>query len=241
VRQACPADEAGLWQAFRHGANDGARKQLIERHMDFARIMAGKLFARRTSNDVLFEEYVQLASVALIECVDRFEPGGAATFRTYASHRISGAILSGLESMSDRARQSALKRRTEQERAQSLRADGDNPTSDTFSKLASLAIGLAVGFMLDDVAAFRDEDSAYVDNAYSSLATRQMHHRLRQLVEQLPERERSIVHSHYFNEVPFEQLATELKLTKGRVSQLHKRAIDTLHAGLRAEAIDLST
>jgi RNA polymerase sigma factor FliA len=234
-------DEAALWHACRKGNDGRARTRLIERHIEFARIVAARLYARRFCDEIEFDEYLQMARVALIECVDRYEANGVATFRTYAGHRINGAILSGLEAMTDRARQSALKRRTEQERAQSLRIDGGGPRSDTFGKLASLAVGLAIGFMLDDVGAFRDEDGAYADNAYSALAERQMHRRLRQLAEQLPDREAFIVRSHYFNEVPFEQLATEMRLTKGRVSQLHKRAIETLHAGLRAEALDLST
>jgi RNA polymerase sigma factor FliA len=234
-------DEPALWQAWREAADAGARTRLIERHIEFARIIAARLYSRRFSDDIEFDDYLQLARVALIECVDRYDPTREATFRTYASHRVHGAILSGLEAMTDRACQIALKRRTERERSASLTIPGSGTQSDTFAKLASLAVGLAIGFMLDDIASYREESGAYADNAYTALALRQMHRRLRQLVDQLPEREAHIIRSHYFGEVPFERIAAEMRLTKGRISQLHKRAIELLHLGLRAESLDIST
>jgi RNA polymerase sigma factor for flagellar operon FliA len=234
-------EEARLWSAWRRHGDAMARARLIELHIDFARIVAARLYARRFSDEVEFDEYLQMARVALIESVDRYEAGGEATFRTFASHRVHGAVLSGLEAMTERARQVALKRRTERERLESLREDQAAADGDTFSDLASLAVGLAIGFMLEDVGAYREDEAAYPDNAYSALALRQVQRRLSDRVDKLPEREAHIVRRHYFLHVPFEQIAVELKLTKGRVSQLHKRAIETLHEGLRAEGIDLST
>jgi RNA polymerase sigma factor for flagellar operon FliA len=235
-------EEARVWQAWRSGGDAKARARLIELHIDFARIVAARLYARRFSDEVEFDEYLQMARVALIESVDRYDAGGTATFRTFASHRVHGAVLSGLEAMTERARQVALKRRTERERVESLREEGDAADDgDTFSELASLTVGLAIGFMLEDVGAYREEDATYPDNAYSALALRQLQRRLGALVDRLGEREAHIVRQHYFLHVPFEHIAVELKLTKGRVSQLHKRAIEALHAGLRAEGIDLTT
>ena len=238
--EACD-EEARLWSAWRVHGDLKARARLIELHIEFARIVAARLYARRFSDEVEFDEYLQMARVALIESIDRYEAGGEATFRTFASHRVHGAVLSGLEAMTERARQIALKRRTERERLESLRQDQAAAAGDPFSDLASLAVGLAIGFMLEDVGAYREDEAAYPDNAYSALALRQAQRRLSDLVNKLPQREAHIVRQHYFLHVPFEQIAVELKLTKGRVSQLHKRAIETMHEGLRGEGIDLST
>lgn len=242
IERAAPiADEPGLWVAWREAADTKARTRLIERHIEFARIIAARLYSRRFSDEVEFDEYLQIARVALIESIDRYEDAGEATFRTFASHRVHGAILSGLEALSDRARQSALKRRTERERSQSLRSEPPDAVGDTFSRLASIAVGLAIGFMLDDVGAFREEEGAYADNAYSALASRQVYKRLRGLVDSLPVREANVVRQHYFQQIAFEQIAVQMELTKGRVSQLHKRAVEMLRDSLRVERIDLST
>lgn len=153
-------EESRLWRAWRQLRDAAARERLIHLHFGFARIMAGKLYARRHTDEVEFDEYLQLASVGLIESIDRYDPEQGASFRTYASHRIQGAILSGLEALTERASQLALRRRIEQERLQSLQAGSDVPAGDAFSRLASIAVGLALGFMLEDLAAFRAEEGA---------------------------------------------------------------------------------
>lgn len=47
-------------------------------------------------------------------------------------------------------------------------------------------------------------------------------------LEQLPARERRIMRRHYFEGVPFEQIATECGVTPARVSQLKSRALARL-------------
>lgn len=236
-------EERRLWLAWREAGDGAAREQLVHRHLEFARMLAAKLYGRRPTDDVEFADYMQLASVGLLEAVDRYDPDQGASFRTYASHRIQGAVLSGLESLTERARQVALKRRLEQERLQSLQAaeEGDEaPAGDAFRRLAAVAVGLALGFMLEDVALVRGDDAAYGDNAYANAELRQLQRRLQKLVNELPEREARIVRHHYFQQVPFDEIAQQMNLSKGRVSQLHKRALQALRAGLEAPKVNLT-
>lgn len=222
---AASTEESQLWHAWRRHGDTSARERLVHLHMDFARILSGKLYARRYTDEVEFVEYLQLASVGLIESIDRFDPERGASFRTYASHRIQGAILSGLEALTERGRQLALKRRIEQERLQSLREGSQAAVGDTFARLASIAVGLALGFMPDDMASFRAQEGSYGDNAYSASELRQLQRRLVKLVGELPEREAKIIRHHYFPQIPFDEIARSLALTKGRVSQLHGHAL----------------
>jgi RNA polymerase sigma factor FliA len=234
-------EEAASWRAWREQRDLAARERLVLRHLEFARIMAGKLFARRTSDEIAFDEYMQLASVGLLEAVDRYDPQLGASFRTYAAHRIQGAILSGLEALTERQRQIALKRRVAQERMDSLKAGAKPDEEDAFSRLASVAVGLALGFMLDDANLYQAQESAYGDNTYTACETRQIQRRLYELAKELPERESKIIVRHYFQQIPFDEIAATLGLTKGRVSQIHKRAIAMLRDGLRGNGIvDLS-
>jgi RNA polymerase sigma factor for flagellar operon FliA len=236
-------EERRLWSAWREQRDAAARERLVHLHLDFARILAAKLYARRPTDDVEFAEYFQLASVGLLEAVDRYDPTLGASFRTYASHRIQGAVLSGLEALTERARQVALKRRLEQERLQSLKEAGDAGEArggDAFRRLAAVAVGLALGFMLEDVGLFRHEDALSGDNAYGNVELRQLLRRLQKLVSELPEREAKIIRHHYFQQVPFDEIAQQMSLTKGRVSQLHKRALQALRAGLESPTVNLT-
>ena len=49
----------------------------------------------------------------------------------------------------------------------------------------------------------------------------------------LPARERDILRHHYIDGVGFDQLAVLLGVSKGRVSQLHRSALDLLRKRLR--------
>lgn len=224
--------ETALWAAWKGAGDRGAREALITLHYDFARIMAGKMYARRATDEVGFEEYLQLASVALIESVDRYEPSSGASFRTYAGHRITGAILNGLAGMTERSRQIALKRRIERERLESIRDMHEADLQDTFERLAEVAVGLAIGFMLDNSSVVCDGEAAYSDNAYERVMVRQMRERIMARVAQLPEREATVIRYHYLQQLPFDEIGQLLGVTKGRVSQIHRKGLALLRKTL---------
>lgn len=229
-------EEGDLWAALRAGARTEVRERLIELHLPFARIMAAKLFARRMNDEIEFAEYLQLASVGLIECVDRYDPALGASFRTYASHRITGAVLDGIATMTEKQEQIAFRKRVRAERLESLKdanpvADGN--ADDLFAALARVAVGLALGYILEDSGMYRGEEGSGPDLGYHAVELRQLQARVRALVDTLPERERRIVSLHYLNLVPFETIAEMFGISKGRVSQLHRRAIEMLREETR--------
>jgi RNA polymerase sigma factor FliA len=92
-------------------------------------------------------------------------------------------------------------------------------------RLADLAVGLALGFALD-AGVDESEGPSTPDNAYVRVELMQLRRRIAELTERLPESERRVIVRHYFQQLPFDEIALGLGLTKGRVSQLH-------HAGLR--------
>jgi RNA polymerase sigma factor for flagellar operon FliA len=224
-----PEEEAGLWAELACGRGADARTRLIEMHLPFARIMAAKLYAGRYHDEIEFAEYMQFATVGLIECVDRYDLSHGATFRTYAARRIEGAILNGLESASERHEQAAFRRRLRKDRLDSLRDEAAaSGTAALFESLARVAVGLALGYILEDSGMFSDGDRPGADDTYRSLELKQLGSRVRALVDELPERERKVIRYHYLQAVPFEAIAAMLGVTKGRVSQLHRRAMDRL-------------
>jgi RNA polymerase sigma factor for flagellar operon FliA len=84
--------------------------------------------------------------------------------------------------------------------------------------------------MLDEVALYRAEEAANGDNA-------QIRTRLARLVNELPERESMIVRHHDFQQIPFDEIAASMELTKGRVSQIHRRAMSMLRDGSRGHGV----
>jgi len=225
--------EVELWRRWRESSDAVARDELVVRHMPFARVMALKLFRGRYSDEFEFADYLQFANLGMLEALQHYDPTRGAGFRTYSALRIRGSVLDGLTSMSERQQQIETRRRVVRERSESIVA-GRASRRDAFADLAEVAIGLALGYMLEGTAMFQQEESVESDGGYLRMELRQMCGQIRGLVEQLPAAERTVVKSHYLNHIAFTEIAVSLGVTKARVSQLHHQALARLRQALGA-------
>src|SRR5215467_10412891 len=188
-------DEAELWRRFQ-GENDAAaRTRLIELHVPFARILAAKLFAARRVRDTEFEDYLHYALIGMMEAVDRFDPSRNVLFRTFAAHRIQGSILNNVERLSERDEQLALKARLRKQRLQSLREGGEEGAraSPLFEQMAEVAVGLALGYMLEGSGMYVGPEDSRNDDVYSGQELKQLRATVQAIIEILPEREKDVI------------------------------------------------
>ena len=232
-------EERRLWEAA--GAGDqAARSALIEAYLPFARIMAARAFARRTDQELEFDEYLQFGTVGLIEAVDRYQPG-LACYKTLSGYRIHGAILSGLEHTSEKREQIAMRKRLQAERQESVVVPSGAKDDDLFQHLAHAAIGLALGFIMEQPEAFAHADAVELGNPYGATEIRQLRSKVRALIDRLPERERTVIKYHYLNQVLFADIAKDMNITRGRISQLHRRGLELLHEMIKTvDACDVA-
>jgi RNA polymerase sigma factor for flagellar operon FliA len=228
--------EASLWRELQAGSQL-ARTQLFDRHAGFARGLALRHFRQRTGSDIELEDLKQLAYAGLLEALGRFDPDRGAPFRAFAARRITGSILDGVAKSSELREQLAHRRRIRRARVDSL-ATGEVAAlsaAEALAQLSDLVSGLALGFMLDKGLFVAGEDEADDQpNAYQSLAWRQLTRRVVAEVRALPERERIIIEQHYGRGVDFQRLGQLLGVTKGRISQIHKDAVQRLRRSLGA-------
>jgi RNA polymerase sigma factor for flagellar operon FliA len=225
-----PADreERELWARSRDG-EEAARAGLVTRYVPYAKAIAAKLYARRPLNDVEFEDYQQFAMVGLLEAIDRYQTGRGARFTTFAMTRIRGAVLTGVERVTERRQQVAFRRRVMAERVSSMvKDDGTLRGEALLGELATVGVGVALGFILEGTGMVLRPEDGLPDNAYTQLELRRAHRHLWVMAKELTPREREVLELHYRDSMRFEQIARTLKLTKGRVSQLHQQAVGRL-------------
>ena len=114
-------DDAALWSRLR-GSGDGlARDELLKRHIPYARVVAATLYGRRFHDEIPFDDYLQLARLGMLEAMERFDPERGVQFRTFASRRMHGAILNGLERATEKQQQIAARRRVRAEALQDVK------------------------------------------------------------------------------------------------------------------------
>ncbi len=227
--------ERNLWRELEQDRSASARFVLIDHYSYLARINASHCYRTRASDDVEYDDYLQFAMLGLIEAVQRYEPDTGASFPTYANYRIKGAVLNGLEKSTEQRDQAAYLRRRQKERVTSIAQRDVQTQDDPFSRLVDVTIEMALSFMLEESGMLlMEQDTGDVLYQVEEIKALSVH--LESLVDRLPERERYIIRYHYYHSMPFEALAKCLAISKGRVSQLHKRALQRIREGYEQEA-----
>lgn len=223
--------EASLWRRFRFDDDLNCREAIFNRYRVMALKIARKQFRGRPAYGLERSDFEQFAYAGLLEAIDKYDPMRKVPFSAFARFRILGSISDGVTRSSEAAAGYSYERRVELDRLKSL--DAGNASDDPLAQISNLAVGLALGFMLEDAGLLSTNDGEHArPNAYESLSWRELKLKLSEEVESLPSKERTVVKQHYSNGVTFVQIAQLLNLSKGRISQLHKAAIGRLRGAI---------
>ena len=221
--------EEEYWKTLKANPQASERFTLIDHYTYLARNSAVHYYRLRSSDDIEFNDYLQLAMLGLLESVQRYDPDKGASFSTFANYRIKGALLNGLEKSTELRDQIAFFRRSRRTRITSITDNNLNENDDQFTKLVSVTVELALSFMLED-AGFLLRDDMLDDELYNKECSRILSTQLGMIIDNLPEKERLIIRNHYFHAMSFDDLAKLCSLSKGRISQLHKTALTKIRA-----------
>ncbi len=235
---------AALWQRFSADGDPQARERLILQYAPLVKYVAGRVSVGLPSH-VEVADLTSYGMFGLIDAVERYDPARGVRFESYAIQRIRGAIIDELRSLDWIPRSVRSKARQVEEALQDLehrlgRSPGEEELAGelgmdldemrrTLSQVALtsvVALDEAVGG--DDearsplVERLPDRSSpdpeARVDDA-------EMRRLLATTVDELGERERSVVVLYYFEGLTLAQIGEVLGVTESRVSQIHSKSV----------------
>lgn len=225
------AVEAALWRKVRHEADVESRTQLFEHYAAWARSVARREWRRRPAYGLERADFEHFAIAGLLQAMDRFDPLGGHSFEGFARPRIRGAISDGIAASSEAAAQYTFRRRLERERLSSLREGASE--GDAIARLSGIVAGLAIGLIVEDASEVLQSLPSPEPDAYESRAWREMQRNLMAALAAMKEPDRTIVHQHYVNGLEFAEIAELLKLSRARISQIHRSALMALRLQLR--------
>ncbi|HEY0959829.1 MAG TPA: sigma-70 family RNA polymerase sigma factor [Novosphingobium sp.] len=230
-------EEERLWHELIEDGSAKAREKLFALHTRFARNIGRRICRERNYGDIDPHDVDQAAFAGLIEALDRFDPSRGTPFRGFAVSRISGNVIDTISKMNEMREQISWRHRIRSQRVRSLHVGNTEAlsTEQAMDALIEIAVGLAVGFMLEGTGLYQEEDAVVAPNAYESAAWNDMRSTLRACLEKLPDRERLVLSHHYFDGIAFDQIAALYRLSKGRISQLHRSALDRLRRTMREQ------
>jgi RNA polymerase sigma factor FliA len=234
MRPLLAGEEGHEWARLKSSGSPADREALFSRYWPLARRIARRYFNDGNGRHIEFQELTQLASLGLLQAIDRYDPELGVPFRYYCTRRIVGSILNGLSKHSEVDSQISHGRRIYRERVKSLAADERIPETieATLDFLGEIAAKLAIGLMLDQNSNGVAEPHDPSPNAYDTLVWSQALKNLRHELTQIDDREQKIIRLHYLEGLTFEQVAAVLGLTKGRISQIHKATLALLRKRL---------
>jgi RNA polymerase sigma factor for flagellar operon FliA len=226
------AEAVALWQRFEERQESETRAHLIERYLPLSRMIAASLYSKRIAHDAEFADYMQYATLGLIEAVDSFDWRRGVSFNTFAGYRIQGSVRNHLTSFSEHREQAGLLYRLKKERAESIKLGDGAPVKQRRSRtrllheMADVTVIWALSHLLEGSGMLAPhKEPHYLEQFYDSVELRQLKEKLVNLVDALPVQERRVIKYHYFQNLEFAEVAGTLGLTKSRISQVHKNAL----------------
>ena len=215
------------------------RDELVVAHLGLAKYFARR-FANRGEPD---DDLVQVASLALVNAVDRFDPERGVEFSTFASSTIAGELKRHFR---DRGWAVRAPRRIQELYLQL--GELLNELTQTLGRSPTVhELAAAAGVSADDVlealeagqsyrlasldATAPDEDGSLIDRLGEEDSRFEQTDRrmaLAPLLAMLPERERLIFHLRFFEGMTQKSIADEIGISQMHVSRLLARSMATL-------------
>ncbi|MCO7223701.1 sigma-70 family RNA polymerase sigma factor [Pleionea sp. CnH1-48] len=209
--------EAELWEAYQAEGRT-SKETVLTFYRDWIVSEAKHHFYSIKPKGIELSDFIQHAMVATLESIDRFDINKSVSFKTYAKPRIRGEIIN---SMGNYSEQQSIVRRAHFERHDLFDGDGD----DLFKTILDMVTGYALNILyhdyyqrfytLDDPSSLVKDEELTQDILKRAIAT-------------LPDMEQKVVEYHYSCGLNFSQVAKLLGVSKGRVSQVFKSALQHL-------------
>lgn len=235
------ADRDRLFERFSSNRSEANRNTIVESFVPLAEFFAGRYKDRGVES----EDLRQVAKMALVKAVDRFDPDVGVQFSTFAGRTIDGELKRYFRDKTWAVRVP----RSLQERSIHVRkaADqlalhlGKSPTVDQIAAEAGLEIDEVIEALdvqqsyrsssIDAASSTGDESTALssrlaVDDDGLHQSETQM--AINELLGTLPERQREILELRFFDELSQAEIAERVGVSQMHVSRLIRKSLEEL-------------
>ncbi len=218
---------------------------LIQEYLPVVRRQALALQVKLPAS-IELDDLIQAGVVGLLDAMGRFDSGAGASFATFASQRIRGAMIDELRTRDWLPRSARRNARAMDDCIRRLEQQLGHPPAErdiakaldmTLEEYRQLLSDTNNGHLLP----FEElvEEGGEPESTAKSFASpfdmimdEQQRERLVQAIDELPEREKLLLGLYYQEELNLKEIGAVLGVTESRVCQLHSQAISRLRAKL---------
>jgi RNA polymerase sigma factor for flagellar operon FliA len=232
--------------------SESRRAEMIMENLPRVRWIAAHIHQRLPAT-IVMEDLISIGVIGLIEALDRYDPSLGVQFKTYAEHRIRGAILDSVSELDGIPAHKRAKARSFKQAVSAVEQRlGRTPTSEEVAGELGVSLkgyhewindirGVSVGslatvyvtdngeFSLADMIA--DQGGIPAEDLIEDAERTQL---IERGVEVLPPLERAVVRMYFHDGLCLREIAAQLSLHITRVSQLKSRATQRLRRFVEA-------
>jgi len=228
-----------------HHTDPASEAELVKRHAELVKRIAYHLAARLPAS-VDVEDLIQAGIIGLLDAWRHYSAGRGASFETYASIRIRGAMVDELRksdwaprSVHRKAREVAkaihdIEQATGQEAKESDVAKKLNMSLEDYRHITQDAARCQV-MSLDNHGGDDEDGIDYADTADSPLQQLQRDEfqgAMAEAIAEMPEREKLVLSLYYNDELNLREIGAVLEVSESRVCQIHGQALLRLKSRL---------
>lgn len=251
ARSADSLDQA--WHEYKANGSALDRERLILAYLPLVKYVAGRVSVGLPPN-VDFDDLLSYGVFGLVDAIEKFDLDRKVKFETYAAARIRGAMIDGLRAIDWVPRSVRQKAKELEQTISSLEAQLGRPATDA-------EVSRALGIDLDEYERLlfevkgttlasldemwsgdsKDEGNMSIgqvienvesDDPMAKVEAIEVKRVLAEAIDELPERERTVVALYYYEGLTLKEIGLVLGVTESRISQIHTKAIMRLRGRL---------
>lgn len=245
-----------LWKKYQESGDPYSQETLVKQYVHLVEQMANRLSASIPQSIIPRDDLIGLGYIGLIKAIKKFDYNKGFQFETYGLWRIKGAMLDGIRKMDwvprgfrEKAKdlnnaikhleQTLMREPTEEELSHFLNL----PPEEIEQSMATLSLSTLLS--LNEPINSNDEDGKQQErldqlvdvqsiSQDKELQIKEFKKIMASSIEKMPEKERLVISLLYYEGVSQVEIAEIMNLTKGRISQIHSKAILRLRQSLES-------
>ncbi|WP_198263317.1 RNA polymerase sigma factor FliA [sulfur-oxidizing endosymbiont of Gigantopelta aegis] len=222
------------------------KQNTVETHAPMVKRIAYHLKSRMPAN-IQLDDLIQSGMIGLLEAANNYDASQGASFETYASIRVRGAMLDDVRKNDwaprsvhrNNRRVAEVVRKIENEKGRDARdteiAEALEMDMDEYNRILQDASGHKI-LSFEDIG--NGEDSLIdsiptpMSEPLDSLQKEDIKSQVATAIASLPERERLVMALYYDEELNLREIGAVIGVSESRISQIHSQAIIRLQARL---------
>ena len=236
-----------LWERYLTSRDADVKNKIVTHYLYIVGVIVKRLKPQYNGHSEK-DELMSCGVLGLIDAVDKYDSAYGVKFQTYAAVRIRGEILDYMRRQdwaptSLRRKISDIQKAGDVLEARFNRTASDQEIADYLGLRAGAVRKIRQKMHMFNLVYFEDlpyeKDQGILLNQkktdpYQIVENEAVRETLREIINNLPERKKTVIVLHYYKGMTMKSIAKKLQISESRVSQIHSRILSDMKICLQA-------